>query len=398
MFRHHFPLFQDQPGLAYLDNASTTQKPRQVIDAVSAHLAGSNANIHRGSYSLSEDAERLYDASKLAAARLLNCDRHEVVYAYNATACSNYVSRTLAYNGCLKAGDAVIVSVAEHHANLVPWFQLRDRIGVEVRFVGLTPDYGLDMADFAAKYDDKVKAVALTYCSNVTGAVFDLPAVSKLLRDDTWFIVDASQAVPNFAVDVRALDCDFLYFSAHKMMAQTGLGVLYGKKEHLKELLPAWGGGGSINWVREDGFSFAGLPFRWEPGTPNIAGAVSLLAALEFFESVGSYPAWRSHEDGLVRTMLDGFARLESRGVRLIGPKAPEGRVGVFSFTVGDRHVRDVADELAAKGVCVRAGHHCAQPLHERLGIDATCRASLYLHNDAADVEKFLAALGEAAR
>lgn len=393
MFRQHFPLFDAQPDLAFLDNAATTQKPRQVIEATCAHLRESNANIHRGSYTLSEEAERLYDASKVAAARLINADHYEIVYSYNATHCSNLIARTFIYNGILKRGDVVLVSIAEHHANIVPWFMLRDMFGIEVRFVGITPNFDIDLEDFKKKYDSKVKVVALTYCSNVTGAIFDLPAVSRLLRQDTWFVVDASQAVPNFAVDVRALDCDFLYFSAHKMMAQTGLGVLYGKKEHLKELLPASGGGGSINWVHETGFSFAGLPFRWEPGTPNIVGAVSLLAALEFFESVGGYEAWKKYEQGLTQSFLDGFANLEHLGVRLIGPTTAQNRVGVFSFTVGDRHVRDIADALANEGVCVRAGHHCAQPLHERLGIDATCRASLYLYNTSADGEKFFEAL-----
>jgi len=271
-FKSDFPIFSNNPGLIYLDSGATTQKPSLVIEGVKHFLEHDYANIHRGSYSLSERSELLYDESKEKIARCIHAQfPSEIVYTYNANYALNLLALTLAQNGKLKKGDRVLVSIAEHHANVVPWLMLKESIGIEVDYFHLTDTFDIDFEDFSKKYTDDVKIVSSTYVSNVTGTVFDLPKLSSLLRQDTLFIVDASQAIPNFAVDVQALNCDFCFFSAHKMMAETGIGVLYGKKNLLKSLKPAFSGGGSINWVEESGFESAGLPLRFETGTPNLS-------------------------------------------------------------------------------------------------------------------------------
>lgn len=395
-----FPIFANHPGIAYLDNTASVQKPKAVIDSITRFLENDYANIHRGAYGLSERSETLYDASKEAVARLINAESSaEISYSYNSTHAANALSLSLARSGMLKKGDRVLISIAEHHANVVPWLVLKDWFGVEVDFFGITPDFKIDFADFEAKITPQTRLVSATSASNVTGAVFDLAELGRRIapkRDDKGnkplFVVDASQGVPNFKTDVRAIGADFCFFTGHKMMADTGIGVLYGRKELLKSLSPAISGGGAINWVTKEAFAPAGLPMRFEAGTPNITGAVGLGAAIAYFESIGGYGRLESVERPLIAETLKRFEALGKK-VELIGPKDPSSRIGIFSFNVPGVHVVDLADAFAEENVCVRAGYHCAEPLSTELGIDGSVRMSLYLYNDMEDVDAFFRVL-----
>lgn len=291
--RSHFPVFSHHSDLVYLDSASTAQKPGVVIEGMKQHMEQEYANIHRGAYDLSEASEVLYHGSKEAVARLINArETAEISYSYNATSALNILASSLVHSGQLRKGDKVLLSRAEHHANIVPWLIAKETIGIEVEFIGLDADFGLDFRDFEAKLTPDVRVVSLTAASNVTGSVFDLVRARDLIRSknpSSIFMIDGSQAVPHFRVDVQTLDIDYLVFTGHKLMSDTGLGIMYGKKSLLKSLVPSIGGGGAINWVHEDSFAPAGLPSRFEPGTPHIIGAGSLLRAIEFMESIGGY-------------------------------------------------------------------------------------------------------------
>lgn len=351
--RSDFPIFTNNPDLVYLDSASTAQKPSVVIDGMRDFMERDYANIHRGAYSLSERSEELYDASKKAVARLIGArSTAEINYTYNATYALNLLVTSLVRSKWLKKGDKVLLSMAEHHANIVPWLIAKEDIGIEVEFVKLSADFGLDFTDLEEKLTSDVRVVSLTAASNVTGGVTDLARARDLIRahdPDTLFVVDGSQGVPHFRVDVTELDIDFLIFTGHKMMADTGIGVLYGKKEHLKTLVPVFGGGGAINWVHQDCFAPAGLPSRWEPGTPHIIGAVSLLRAVEYIESIGGYPEIGAIENDLIEYTLSRWQDFKKQfpQVRLIGSEKSENRVGVFGFVVDSIHISDLADAFA---------------------------------------------------
>lgn len=406
-----FPIFASHPDIVYLDNTASVQKPRSVIDAISSFFASDYANIHRGTYDLAERSETLYHESKEAVRDLIGASSTaEISYHYNATYALNFLSLSLAYSGILTRGDRILLSAAEHHANIVPWLILKKWFGVEVDFCAITEDYSLDLADLQAKITPRTKVISLTYASNVTGAIFPLEEVGKILahsdkvdfsntplsgRKTPLFFVDASQAVPNFRVDVAALGCDALFFTGHKMMSDTGIGVLWGRKDFLKILQPAIGGGGAINFVTETEYAPAGLPEKMEPGTPHIAGAVSLLAAIRYMQSIGSYEAIESAEKPLIEAMLALFVKLGDK-VILYGPKDITDRIGVFSFSIPGKHPTDIADAFADAGICVRAGFHCAEPLAAGFTSNdsspnplPTVRASLYFYNDMCDVERF---------
>ncbi|MDQ1344262.1 MAG: cysteine desulfurase / selenocysteine lyase [Patescibacteria group bacterium] len=395
-----FPVFRNHPALAYLDNTASSQKPDAVIEGVKRFLEFDYANIHRGAYALSERSEHLYEHSKEKVRDLIGAaSSAEIIYTYNSTYAVNLLSLSLARSGMLKKGDRVLVSIAEHHANVVPWLVLKEWFGVEVDYFGMTNDFEIDFADIDSKMTPDTKVVAVTSASNVTGAVFDVASLGRHVsemrdRDGNkpLFVVDARQAVPNYAVDVKHLHADFLFFTAHKMMADTGLGVLYGRKDLLKSIQPALSGGGAINWVKKEAFAPAGLPYRFEPGTPNVIGAVSLLHAIEYFESIGGYARVEEIEKPLIAKALDRFAALGDK-VRLIGPKDPSQKIGIFSFTLLGVHVSDLTEHFAKYDVCVRSGYHCAEPLAAELGIDGTVRMSLYLYNDENDLDAFFSAL-----
>lgn len=305
----------------------------------------------------------------------------------------------------------MLLSRAEHHANIVPWLIAKETTGIEVEFVELDKDFGLDFTDFEAKLTLDVRVVSFTAASNVTGSVFDLARVRDVIRSTSpltpllegegkispLFIVDASQAVPHFQVDVQALDIDYLVFTGHKLMSDTGIGIMYGKKPFLKALIPSIGGGGAINWVREDSFAPSGLPNRFEPGTPHIIGAGSLLRAIEYMGSIGGYAEIERIEKDLVVYTLEKWQAFKTRfpEVTLIGSEKQEGRVGVFSFVTTAIHLSDLADAFADQGICVRAGHHCAEPLMQSCNIAGSVRMSLFLYNTREDIDRFFEVFGE---
>ena len=397
-YKLDFPIFENNPGLVYLDNAASAQKPGYVIDGIKHFLEHDYANIHRGAYNLSEKSEELYENSKKKVAEFIKASSwQEINYTYNSTYAFNLLTSSFKKSGILKKWDKVLLSIVEHHANIVPWLILKEEIGIEVDFVNVDKDYNLDLDDLKNKLDSSVKVVSLTYVSNVTGVIFDLERVAltltlsqreRGLNEKPIFILDASQAVPHFRVDIEKINCDFMIFTAHKVMADTGLGVLYWKKELLKKLTPAWWGGWSINWVRKEEFSPSWLPFRFEPGTPNITWAVSLLKALEYIEQIWGYEEIEKKEKELVKYFLEKLEKFKWK-IELIWSYKLDNRIWVFTFHIAWMNSSDIADIMAENKICVRAGHHCTEPLMDNCWVKTTFRVSLYFYNDLEDIDKF---------
>jgi len=390
--KHHFPIFQHNPGLIFLDNAASTQKPKLVIDGVSDFLASDYANIHRGLYSLSERSELAYHQSKTLFADFIGCEAKEVIYSYNATYCFNLLAQALVNSKKLWKGDVVLLGMWEHHSNVVSRQMLSRLFDFEIKFVHVDKDYDIDRTDFAEKYDEKVKVVSLCHVSNVTGKIIDMAKVKTFLREDTFFIVDASQSIPHFSVNVRSIGCDAMVMTAHKMMAYTGLGMLYLKHQRIKTLDPLILGGGTIKDLSQSDFSLQWNSDKWEAGTPNIIGAVSLLKALEFIQSIGGMEAIWKHEQTLVHLANAGF-RQRSDKVKVLGPLSDEDRVGVYAFLLPDNNFNRIGEEFAKENICIRAGGHCAYPLYKFLNTGGSSRMSLYVYNDEEDVRKFFEVL-----
>jgi len=400
-YKKDFPIFQNHPDLVYLDSTATSQKPTVVIDGVADYLRNSYANIHRGSYVISEISERLYEDSKKIVAKNLWVENwREVIYTANSTYALNILAQSIWRTGLLKAWDTVLLSIVEHHANVVPWLILKEDYGVNVEFVGVTDNFDLDYNDFRDKLTDKVKIVSLTHVSNTTGQIFDIENVSSLLAVRYWnnkplFIVDASQSVPHFEVDVLKLWCDALFFTGHKIFADSGIWVLWAKETLLNVLNPIFSGGGAIESVSESWFTHSKkLPDKFEPGTPNLSGAVSLLRAFEYLDSIWGYRLLENHERELVHYSLEKFAWLES--VKLIWSTASKNRVWVFTFVVEGIHSFDISDYLADNDICVRAGQHCAEPLMDFVGQKHSCRMSIQVYNTKEDIDAFFEVLEKA--
>lgn len=398
-FKKDFPIFENNPGIVFLDSTASSQKPRMVIDGMKYFMEHNYANIHRGAYSLSEQSEDLYEKSKEKVVEFINASyKSEISYTYNSTYALNMLVQSLRRSNMLKKWDKVLLSIVEHHANLVPWLILKEDIWIEIEYINVLPNFGLDMDDFRQKLDTSIKVVSFTYVSNVTGEIFDLEKAGEILNEfgknnpKPLFIIDWSQAVPHFKVDVKKLDCDFLFFTWHKIMTDTWLGILYAKKEILKNLTPSFGWGWAINWVKKQEYSPSGLPFRFEPWTPHIIWAVSLLRALEYIESIGWYEALEKQEQELNEYFLNKLEDLEWK-VKLIWWKNPKTRVSVFSMEVPWYNILDLSEKLAEKNICVRAGKHCVEPFFDECKINGSLRASLYLYNDTADIDKFFIVL-----
>lgn len=393
-FKKNFPIFTSNPELIFLDNASTTQKPQHVIDAVSKFVSHDYANIHRWSYDLAVRSEELYHKSKTQVGKLINCSADEIIYTYNATASSNLLAQSLCLSGVLGEWDEVLLGIWDHHANIVPWQQLQKVFKFSIQFIEIKSDYSIDRDDFATKYTTKTKVVACSYVSNVTGQVYDMQKLSSMLRDETFFAIDASQAVPHFAVDVQEIACDALYFTAHKFFAYTGLGVMYLAKQHIRSLEPLMSGGGSIADVTVDGNQLLRTVEKFEPGTPNIIWAVSMGAALDYLDWIGGYRTLHEVQTPLIDALWQWFRDLWDK-VTLIWSSDGTNRIGVFSFAVHGKNALDIADALADKHICVRAGGHCAHPLLYHIDQKSLIRISISLYNDIADIERFFAALRE---
>jgi len=394
-----FPLLQQTvhgKRLVYLDSASSSQRPAVVLEAMDDYYETTHANVHRGVYSIAEEADRRYDAARVAVGRFIGAPdpEHEVVFTKNATESINLVAATWGRRH-LGPGDVVLLNDMEHHSNLVPWLMLAEERGVELRWIPMGDDFRLDLSDLDRLLDG-VKLVACTTMSNVLGTIPPFARLAEAAhRVGAVIVADGAQSVPHLPTDVRSLGCDFLAFSAHKMLGPTGIGVLWAHRSLLEEMPPFLGGGSMIRDVRRDGFTTNELPLKFEAGTPPIAEAVGLGAAVAYLDALGM-EAIHKYEVALTAYAIDTLTERFGDDLRLFGPRSTEDRGGVLSLAYRDIHPHDLAQVLDQQGVCVRAGHHCAKPLMRRLGVAATARASLYVYNDESDVDTLADALAEA--
>lgn len=382
--------------LAYLDSAASSQKPQAVIDALVQYYTHDNANIHRGVYELAERATEAFEGARAKVARFINAaELAEVIWTRNTTEAINLVSFSWGMQN-LRPGDAILTSQLEHHSNLVPWQLLATKTGATLRFIEVDENGMHRLDDLDAKLRG-VRLVALSHVSNTLGTIVPLDTiVPRAHAAGAVVLVDGAQSVPHFAVDVRALDVDFLAASGHKMCGPTGIGFLYGKRALLDAMPPFLTGGDMIREVGYESTTFNELPWKFEAGTSNIADAVALGAAIDYLESTGM--DWvAAHERRLTAYALERLAAFESRGLTVYGPADRAHRSGVISFNFADIHAHDLASILDTEGVCVRAGHHCTMPLMEKMGWPATARASFYLYNTEEDVDQLAGALERAA-
>jgi cysteine desulfurase/selenocysteine lyase len=381
--------------LVFLDNGASTQRPRQVIDAMARVFEHDYANVHRGIHTLSERSTALYEAARETVQKFIGAaDASEIIFTRGTTESINLVARSWG-DANLRSGDEILLTEMEHHSNIVPWQQLAARTGATVRFLPIADDGQLMIGQLDSLLTERTKLVALAHVSNVLGTINPIRQIIERAHErGALVLIDGAQSVPHLATNVRSLGCDFLAFSGHKMLGPTGIGVLYARRELLESMPPFLGGGSMISRVRLDGFEPAELPCKFEAGTPPIVEAIALATAIEYLQALG-LDAIHRHETELTEL---AHARLsEIPGVRLIGP-VPEAKSGIVSFTVDDVHAHDVAQVLDHHGVAVRAGHHCTMPLHKRLGIVASVRASFYLYNTAAEVDALCEAIGAARR
>lgn len=387
-----FPIFKNNPGLIYLDNWASTQKPQYVIDWVSDFVSKYYANIHRGSYDLSEKSEEFYFESKNKVWQFLNCKSSEIIYSYNSTYWINLVAQALCKSKFLWKWDSVIVWIWEHHANVMPWKLLAEEYGFDIKYLSITPDFEVDRDDFGKKYDKTVKVVSIWHVSNVTWKIYDVEKIKSLLRLDTFFLVDGSQSFPNMPVDVQKIGCDCFVFTGHKAMSYTWIWWIYLKKDWIKLLTPLISGWWAIKDLDVD---FYELPTTWskfEAWTPNIIWAVSLLKALEYIESIWWMQKIWEHEQKIVDYCLPKFQKLHDN-VNLIWPVTKD-RVAVFSFFVPqNKNFNNVWEIFASKNIAIRCGWHCAYPIHKSLNVPWTCRMSAYVYNDFDDIDKFFEVL-----
>jgi cysteine desulfurase/selenocysteine lyase len=399
--RKEFPLLQQESHgrrLVYLDSASSSQRPRAVLDAMDHYYETTHANVHRGVYAIAEEATRQFEAARFAAGRFINAPRPatEIVFTKNATEALNLVAHAYGRH-LLPAGKAILLTELEHHANLVPWLMLAEERGVELRYIPVGVDYQLDLSDLD-RLVDGVGLVGVSCMSNVLGTINDLgPIVAAAHGAGAVVVADGSQLVPHRTLDVRGLGVDFLAYTSHKMLGPTGIGVLWGREELLDAMPPFLGGGEMIRDVRLDGFVPNDLPWKFEAGTPPIAEAIGLHAAIRYLESLGM-DRIAAHEVELTARAIESLTERHGDDLRIFGPPAdPMSRGGVLSLGFRDLHAHDLAQVLDSEGVCVRAGHHCAKPLMRRLGVSATARASFYLYNGDDDIEALSNALDAAA-
>ncbi len=397
--RRDFPILQRKVHghqLVYLDNAATTQKPRQVIDALVHYYETYNANIHRGLHTLAEEATDAYEGARAKVARFIKSPYgpESIVFVRNTTEGINLVANAWGRR-FLEPGDEIVLSLAEHHSNFVPWQLIARQRGAKLRFIDIDDEGRLRRDQIESLIGPKTKLVALAHASNVLG-INPIADVAKIAhRHGALMLVDGAQSVPHMPVDVAELGCDFLAFSGHKMCGPTGIGVLWARPELLDAMDPFLGGGSMISRVLLEEASWNEVPHKFEAGTPNIADAIGLGAAIEYLEGLGMANV-RAHEKALTGYALERLGALP--GLTIYGPSDPEQRVGVVSFNYGETHPHDLAQVLDQYGVAIRAGHHCAQPLMRRLEVVATARASFYVYNTFAEIDVLVEALQEAAR
>ena len=389
--RGDFPLLVNNPGLHYLDSAATSQKPRVVLDALRDFYETANANPHRGAYALSVRATEVYQQSRVRIAQFLGVrDSDCLIFTRGTTEGLNLVAGSWGMAN-VSSGDEIVVTAMDHHANFVPWQVLAMRRGAKFRVCELTPDGKIDLDFLNGLLNKRTRIVAFSHVSNALGTINPIAEIARLARDstDAILVCDGAQSAPHFPVSFDTLGVDFYAFSGHKMLGPMGIGGLIGKKEMLEEMPPYQTGGDMIEFVHDDRTTWNVLPHKFEAGTPNAANAVGLAAAVEYLDGIGMDRV-RSHERALMTAAQKTLGAIE--GIHIYGPPASE-RSGVLSFTLGDVHPHDLATILDGEGVCIRAGHHCAQPLMRRLDVPATARASFYVYNDESDIEALVAGI-----
>ena len=388
-----FPILQNK-DIAYLDSGATTQKPVQVLNAVDNFYKNSNANPHRGAYSLSIEATELYENSRTKIAKFINAKhREEVIFTKNATESLNLIAYSYGLEN-VKKDDEIVLSIMEHHSNLVPWQKVAKTTGANLNYMYINEDFEISDEEIESKITDRTKIVGITHVSNVLGTVNNIEKIIKYAhKKGAIVVVDASQSIPHMKIDVQKLDCDFLAFSGHKMLAPLGIGVLYGKKEILNKMTPFLMGGDMIEYVYEQDTTFAPLPNKFEAGTQNVEGVVGLGAAIDYIENLG-YDNIAKIEEEVVEYARQELEKLDF--LTLYMTPNQERHQAVISFNIKGVHPHDVASILDSNGVCVRSGNHCAQPLMRFLGIDSTCRASFYFYNTKEDVDKLVDAIKKA--
>ncbi|MCL3837263.1 cysteine desulfurase [Aeromicrobium duanguangcaii] len=392
--RKDFPILSrtmagDRP-LVYLDSANTSQKPRQVVEAIERHYLEHNANVARAMHQLGAEASEAFELGRDKVAAFIGAPRREeVVFTKNASEALNLVARVLGDGGRVGPGDEVVVTQMEHHSNLVPWQLLTQRTGADLAWYGVTPEGRLDLDSHTLT--ERTKVVAVTWVSNMLGTINPVAEIVRRAREvGALVVIDASQAVPQLPVDVAALGADFVAFTGHKMVGPTGIGVLWGRYDLLAELPPFLGGGEMIETVSMERTTFAAPPHRFEAGTPPIAQAVGLGAAVDYLTDLGMENV-AAHEQQITAYALSAMNELP--GVTIVGPKEPVDRGGAISFTIDGVHPHDVAQLLDSQGVAVRAGHHCAKPLHQCFGVQSTTRASFYLYTTEAEIDALVAGI-----
>jgi cysteine desulfurase/selenocysteine lyase len=397
--KNDFPIFKKKINgkeLIYLDNASTTQKPHSVIDSITDFYTNYNSNIHRAVYQLAEEATELYEQSREKIANFINVSPEEIVFTRNTTESINLIAHSWARSN-LKKDDGIVITELEHHSNIVPWQILCQEIGTRLEYVGIDENGFLDLEHMIELISSKkVKLVSLSHMSNVLGTIVPIERIIKVAHEHGIpVIVDGAQSVPHMPVNVKNMDCDFLVFSAHKMLGPTGVGVLYAKKEFLEKMRPFMGGGDMIKEVFKFHTNYNEVPYKFEAGTPNIADVVGFGVAIDYLEKIGTENI-RRHEISLTEYALESILSLKY--VTVYGPRDPKYRGGVISFNIADIHPHDLATIMNDHGIAIRSGHHCAQVLMQRLNVPATSRASFYIYNTKEEIDKFVNAIKEAGR
>ena len=397
--RNDFPIFKKKingKDLVYLDNASTTQKPYSVINSITDFYSNYNSNIHRAVYQLAEEATELYEQSRKKIANFINVRPEEIIFTRNTTESINLIAYSWARSN-LKKDDVIAITEIEHHSNIVPWQILCQEIGTRLEYVGIDESGFLDIEYLIELISSrKVKLVSISHMSNVLGTIVPIERIVKTAHQyDIPVIVDGAQSVPHMPVDVKKLDCDFLVFSAHKMLGPTGVGVLYAKKELLEKMKPFMAGGDMIKEVFKFHTNYNEVPYKFEAGTPNIADVVGFGAAVEYLEKIGMENI-RNHEIYLTEYALESMQSLKH--ITIYGPMDSKFRGGVISFNIADIHPHDLATIMNDHGIAIRSGHHCAQVLMQRLDVPATSRASFYIYNTKEEIDKFVNAIKEAGR
>ena len=389
--RKQFPILQQEVNghpLVYLDSAATSQKPEPVIQVLTEYYNEYNANVHRGVHTLGTKATERYEGAREKVRQFINAkSTEEIIFTRGTTTALNMVAASYG-RANIEEGDEIVLTYMEHHSNIIPWQQLAREKGAELKYIPLQEDGTIALEDVKQTITDKTKIVAITYVSNVLGTINPIQKIAKIAHEKgAVIVVDGAQSTPHMKVDVQELNVDFYAFSGHKLCGPVGIGVLYGKKEHLEKMEPVEFGGEMIDFVGLYESTWKELPWKFEAGTPIISGAIGLGAAIDFLQSIGMDNILE-HEHRLVAYALEKMSAIE--GITLYGPKDPKQRAGVVTFNLLDIHPHDVATVLDAEGIAVRAGHHCAQPLMKWLNVTATARASFYLYNTEEDIDRLI--------